>query len=807
MSGLSLSKKLYFVLGILSVAAVGVAVVGITQMNSLNHRLVGIVDGDVERMQLTYEIRINNLRLIRAEKNLIMASDDAEIANFSKEIDTLRATLAEQLKQRDAIAGPESKAYLEEYGTAYKSYTDSVNKIREMELLNSATRARELFVGDSTTAGRKAVDSVQDFLKIGDDAVAKANQEAAKIIQVSLLATEIVRDTENLKTEPLATRPAAIDAIRGRLKKIQDLTGGSERELVDTFATDFEVFAKVMMTEPNPEQSAKAVEAGQKAEASVTALMEMSQNELAARVTLIRQLTRYNQVTNTILDSLREYRLDEATHLGSEDPAEMTRLEKQVVAHQNDIKRQIEELTAMSDAQSKELFAPVAQNILKWFEINGRVLDLSDDNTNFKSMNISEGEARTAARAGNAALEKLNDHTMKQLSESKQTAATTFANAQRATYGVSVVGIGLGLILGFFIIRGAVRNMQSVIASLRDGSNQVAAAANQVSQSSQMIAEGATEQASSLEETSASLEQMASMTSQNSDNAKQANAMAHTASDAANRGKKAINALTDAISAIKASSDKTAGVVKTIDEIAFQTNLLALNAAVEAARAGDAGKGFAVVAEEVRNLAQRSAAEVKSTSALIEQAQLNANKGVEVSSEVTAILGQITDAVERVTTLIGEVAAASNEQAQGVSQVNAAVSQMDQVVQANAANSEEAASSSEQLSAQARELNDMVQSLITIVEGRSGSGGERDEIHQTPPASRTRATASNGMAPRTLTQGSRRAHTSAMSPSKSQQKSLAPVAKRAPRAAGIAAERMAQPDDVFPMNDDDFKDF
>lgn len=116
-----------------------------------------------------------------------------------------------------------------------------------------------------------------------------------------------------------------------------------------------------------------------------------------------------------------------------------------------------------------------------------------------------------------------------------------------------------------------------------------------------------------------------------------------------------------AIAAIKASSDKTASVVETIDDIAFQTNLLALNAAVEAARAGETGKGFAVVAEEVRNLAQRSAAEVKSSSALILESQTNANRGVQVAAEVAEILVRIADSASKVTALVGEVAAASKE--------------------------------------------------------------------------------------------------------------------------------------------------
>jgi methyl-accepting chemotaxis protein len=228
-------------------------------------------------------------------------------------------------------------------------------------------------------------------------------------------------------------------------------------------------------------------------------------------------------------------------------------------------------------------------------------------------------------------------------------------------------------------------------------------------------------QASSLEETSASLEELSSMTKQNSDNARQANAMAGEASASAMESRQAMDRMGDAIGKIKASADETAKIIKTIDEIAFQTNLLALNAAVEAARAGDAGKGFAVVAEEVRNLARRSAEAAKSTASLIEGSQKNADNGVAVSGEVARFLGQIAEKVQKLSGLVGEVSAASEEQTKGISQISIAVTEMDKVTQGNAASAEESASASEELFAQAKELGDMVSSLVGLVNGSSAA--------------------------------------------------------------------------------------
>jgi methyl-accepting chemotaxis protein len=290
------------------------------------------------------------------------------------------------------------------------------------------------------------------------------------------------------------------------------------------------------------------------------------------------------------------------------------------------------------------------------------------------------------------------------------------------TYGL-IIAVIFGVLMAFFMTRGITVALTRIITGLSTSADEVTAASGQVAQSSQQMAEGASESASSLEETSASLEEMSAMTKQNADSARQANGTATEARDSAEKGREAMTRMAAAINDIKKSSDQTAKIVKTIDEIAFQTNLLALNAAVEAARAGEAGKGFAVVAEEVRNLAQRSAEAAKNTASLIEESQKNANNGVAVSVEVADILKRIYEAAAKVTQLNSEVSAASDEQSKGIEQVNKAVSEMDKVTQSNAANAEESAAASEELSAQARELLDMVAQLVAMVGGGSGNGG------------------------------------------------------------------------------------
>jgi methyl-accepting chemotaxis protein len=257
-------------------------------------------------------------------------------------------------------------------------------------------------------------------------------------------------------------------------------------------------------------------------------------------------------------------------------------------------------------------------------------------------------------------------------------------------------------------INTAVDNLDKALTQVSSSTEQVSSASQQISSGSQSLAQGANEQASSLEEVSSSLEEMSSMTKQNAENANQAKSLAGTANTQAAQGTEAMSRMSSAINKIKTSSDQTAKIVKTIDEIAMQTNLLALNAAVEAARAGEAGRGFAVVAEEVRNLAQRSAEAAKNTANMIEESVKNAQDGVNISDEVSKSFVQIVDGIKKVNDLVAEIAAASNEQAQGINQVNTAVAQMDKVTQQNAANAEESASAAEELSSQSEELQGMV---------------------------------------------------------------------------------------------------
>jgi methyl-accepting chemotaxis protein len=196
--------------------------------------------------------------------------------------------------------------------------------------------------------------------------------------------------------------------------------------------------------------------------------------------------------------------------------------------------------------------------------------------------------------------------------------------------------------------------------------------------------------------------------------------------------KRALDEMVESMTAIQASSEQMAKIIRTIDEIAFQTNILALNAAVEAARAGDAGKGFAVVADEVRNLAQRSARAAKDTSSLIEESVTRAHRGSGKVEQVASSIAGMTESVLKVKTLVVDVSAASQQQAQGVDQISQAMAGMEKVTQTTAVTAEESAAASEQLSAQAETSMRVVRQLEALVGGSTGAESPIRRVRRSP---------------------------------------------------------------------------
>jgi methyl-accepting chemotaxis protein len=253
-------------------------------------------------------------------------------------------------------------------------------------------------------------------------------------------------------------------------------------------------------------------------------------------------------------------------------------------------------------------------------------------------------------------------------------------------------------------INTTVNNLQKLVIDVKTSVDSIDTSSKEIASGNTDLSQRTEEQASSLEETAASMEELTSTVKQNAENAKQANQLANNASTVAQKGGAVVQQVVGTMSSINESSRKIVDIISVIDGIAFQTNILALNAAVEAARAGEQGRGFAVVAAEVRNLAQRSAAAAKEISILIGDSVKKVEVGSRLVDDAGKTMEEIVSAVKRVTDIMSEISAASNEQSQGIEQVNRAITQMDEVTQQNAALVEEAAAAAESLEEEAQSL-------------------------------------------------------------------------------------------------------
>ena len=282
--------------------------------------------------------------------------------------------------------------------------------------------------------------------------------------------------------------------------------------------------------------------------------------------------------------------------------------------------------------------------------------------------------------------------------------------------------------------------LQQIVGEVRVSTDTIATASGEIATGNLDLSSRTEQQASSLEETASAMEELTSTVKQNADNARQANQLAASASTVAVQGGSVVGQVVDTMESINESSRKIVDIISVIDGIAFQTNILALNAAVEAARAGEQGRGFAVVASEVRSLAQRSAAAAKEIKTLIDDSVEKVGQGSKLVAQAGVTMDEVVASVKRVTDVMGEITAASQEQSDGIEQVNQAITQMDQTTQQNAALVEQAAAAAQSLQDQAGRLTQAV-SVFKISSTEMGSAAVRKPTPPKPVTAASRPTA------------------------------------------------------------------
>jgi methyl-accepting chemotaxis protein len=352
-------------------------------------------------------------------------------------------------------------------------------------------------------------------------------------------------------------------------------------------------------------------------------------------------------------------------------------------------------------------------------------------------------------RIGDVALAALTDLSEARAKLHEADVAISIERTSYATIAVLLVGIVLGAVVGWLLVRaisgpldeamtiatkvadgdltgrievhgtneiGALlkalgkmkSNLAGIVAEVRSSTDTMSSASSEIAAGNMDLSERTAEQADSLEKTASSMEELTSTVKQNSDNAQQANQLAMSASAVASKGGVVVAQVVSTMGSINESSKKIVDIIGVIDGIAFQTNILALNAAVEAARAGEHGRGFAVVASEVRNLAQRSAGAAKEIKELIGDSVSKVDSGAKLVDQAGATMQEIVTSIQRVTDIMGEITQASREQTSGLEQINQAIGAMDTITQQNVALVEEAAGA-------AGSLQDQAQALATVV--------------------------------------------------------------------------------------------
>jgi methyl-accepting chemotaxis protein len=367
-------------------------------------------------------------------------------------------------------------------------------------------------------------------------------------------------------------------------------------------------------------------------------------------------------------------------------------------------------------AQEKQLYQTSLEKLIEYQKTAVGVLDIASSDISIATMYM--GSCDDKYQVLNKELKSLLALENKLSQERYESSQKNAQTVLRTNIVLLLVVIALSILISLFMGRFITVPIGKVIKGLNASAQHVSSASVQITSASQSLSAGASQQAAGLEEASSSLEEMTSMTKQNADSSHQAHILIGDTGRVVAEANASMQDLIKSMREISSASEETGKIIKTIDEIAFQTNLLALNAAVEAARAGEAGAGFAVVADEVRNLALRTAEAAKNTATLIEETVKKVQNGSGVVERTNDAFIKVASGANKVGELVGEIAAASNEQATGIAQVNTAVVDMDKVTQQNAATAEQSSAAAEEMSDQAENMKNLVAELIVLVGGQ-----------------------------------------------------------------------------------------